>query len=162
MSESKNTNSASEEEGEGEQVSSENLIGLARETEELATKEKEYYSCILKRWQPIAAGVAAVTLHNCYGTVLRHYLTGVSTLTVNTIQVLQTAGKLENVLVQMVVEDSVDCEDGGKGIVREMEPYEVDTVILNLMKSWIEERLKKGRECLEKAKETEVCNQLNN
>ncbi|XXG79423.1 hypothetical protein AAC387_Pa09g0495 [Persea americana] len=158
MSESKNTNSASEEEGEGEQVSSENLIGLARETEELATKEKEYYSCILKRWQPIAAGVAAVTLHNCYGTVLRHYLTGVSTLTVNTIQVLQTAGKLENVLVQMVVEDSVDCEDGGKGIVREMEPYEVDTVILNLMKSWIEERLKKGRECLEKAKETETWN----
>ncbi|XXG89834.1 hypothetical protein AAC387_Pa12g1742 [Persea americana] len=43
-----------------------------------------------------------------------------------------------------VVEDSVDCENGGKGIVREMEPYEVDTVILNLMKLWIEERLKKG------------------
>ncbi|XXG89835.1 hypothetical protein AAC387_Pa12g1743 [Persea americana] len=81
-----NTKSASEAaEEEGEQVSSENLIGLARETEELATKEKEYYSCILKRWQPIAAGVAAVTLHNCYGAVLRQYLTGVSTLTVNTI-----------------------------------------------------------------------------
>lgn len=56
----------------------------------------------------------------------------------------------------MVVEENVDCKDGGKGIVREMEPYEVDTVILNLMKSWIEERMKKGRECLEKAKETEV------
>lgn len=148
---------AAEEEEGGEQDSSENLIQLARETEGLATREKEHYSFVLKRWQPIAAGVGAVTLHNCYGTVLRQYLAGVSTLTANAIQVLQNAGKLENVLVQMVVEDSVECEDGGKGLVREMEPYEVDTVILNLMKAWIEERLKKARECLEKAKETEVC-----
>lgn len=142
---------------EGEEDSSEALIQLARATEDLGTREKEYYSCVLKRWHPIAAGVAAVTLHNCYGAVLKQYLNRVSTLTVEAFQVLQAAGKLEKVLVQLVVEDSVDCEDGGKTIVREMVPYEVDTVIFELMKLWIEERRKEGSERLEKAKNTEVC-----
>lgn len=104
--------------------------------------------------------MAAVTLHNCYGAVLKQYLGGVSTLTSETVGVLQRAGKLEKMLVQMVVEDSVDCDDGGKSIVREMVPYEVDYVILNLLKKWIDERLTKGQECLNRAKETEVSTSL--
>ncbi|XP_043705668.1 protein unc-13 homolog [Telopea speciosissima] len=137
---------------------SEALLQLAQETEDLAMKEKETFSPMLKRWHPIAAGVAAVSLHNCYGTVLKQYLSGVSMLTNDTILVLQRAGKLEKVLVQMVVEDSVDCEDGGKAIVREMHPYEVETIILSLLKTWIDERLRRGKECVRRAKETETWN----
>lgn len=136
---------------------SEVLIKLARETEELASKEKDIFTPVLKQWHPIAAGVSAVTLHTCYGTLLKQYLTGTSSLIMNeTILVLQRAGKLEKVLVQMVVEDSVESEDGGKAIVREMVPYEVDTIILKLLKQWIQERLKTGKEDLQRAKETEV------
>lgn len=132
------------------------LTNLARETEELAMKEKVVFSPVLKKWHPIAGGVAAVTLHACYGTLLKQYLAGASPLTNETISVLQRAGKLEKVLVQMVVEDSAECEDGGKAIVREMVPYEVDSIIFNLLKQWMQERLKKGKECLQRAKETEV------
>lgn len=84
------------------------------------------------------------------------YLTGRSTITKETVQVLQTAGKLEKVLVQMVAEDSDECEDGGKGLVREMVPYEVESIILRLLKQWIEEKLKIVQECFSRAKEAEV------
>ncbi|XP_043690683.1 protein unc-13 homolog isoform X2 [Telopea speciosissima] len=143
---------------EVEVEATEALLHLAQETEDLATKEKETFSPILKRWHPIAAGVAAVSLHNCYGTVLKQYLAGVSTLTNETILVLHRAGKLEKVLVQMVVEDSVDCEDGGKAVVREMLPYEVDSIISSLLKTWVNDKLKKGKESLGRAKETETWN----
>ena len=136
------------------------LIHLAKETEELALKEKLLFSPVLKKWHPIATGVAAVTLHACYGTLLKQYLVGVSSLSDETIAVLQRAGKLEKVLVQMVVEDSAECEDGGKAIVREMVPYEVDSIILNLLKQWTQEKLKKGKECLQRAKETEVSSSI--
>ncbi|PON94817.1 hypothetical protein TorRG33x02_093300 [Trema orientale] len=141
-----------------EEEASEALLQLAKDTEDLALKEREGFSPILKKWHTTAAAVAAVTLHNCYGAVLKQYLSGVSTLTNETVGVLQRAGKLEKMLVQMVVEDSVDCEDGGKSIVREMVPYEVDYVILNLLKKWIDERLSKGQEFLNRAKETETWN----
>ncbi|CAK7327299.1 unnamed protein product [Dovyalis caffra] len=137
---------------------SEALLQLAKEAEDLALRERESFSPILKKWHPIAASVAAVTLHQCYGAVLKQYLHGMSTLNNETVAVLQSAGKLEKVLVQMLVEDSVECEDGGKTIVREMVPYEVDSVILRLMKQWIEERLKRGRECLIRAKDSETWN----
>ncbi|KAM0985542.1 hypothetical protein ACFX13_013022 [Malus domestica] len=134
------------------------LFQLAQETEELALKERESFSPILKRWHTTAAGVAAVTLHNCYGAVLKQYLNGVSTLSGETVEILQRAGKLEKVLLQMVVEDSAECEDGGKAIIREMVPYEVDTIIMNLLKRWIHERLKRGKECVHCAKESETWN----
>lgn len=132
------------------------LIKLANETEELAAKEKEIFSRVLKKWHPIGAGVAAVTLHSCYGTLLKQYLTGTPSLTSETISILQRAGRLEKLLIQMVVEDSGECEDGGKAIVREMVPYEVDSILLRLMKQWIHERLKKGKELFQRSKDTEV------
>ena len=135
---------------------SEALLQLAKEAEDLALREREVFSPILKKWHSIAASIAAVTLHQCYGAVLKQYLAGVSTLNNETVSVLQSAGKLEKVLVQMLVEDSAECEDGGKTIVREMVPYEVDSVILRLMKKWIGERLKRGQECLNRAKDSEV------
>ncbi|KAL9390071.1 hypothetical protein Peur_018676 [Populus x canadensis] len=137
---------------------SEALLQLAKEAEDLALREREVFSPILKKWHSIAASIAAVTLHQCYGAVLKQYLAGVSTLNNETVSVLQSAGKLEKVLVQMLVEDSAECEDGGKTIVREMVPYEVDSVILRLMKKWIGERLKRGQECLNRAKDSETWN----
>ena len=132
------------------------MLQLVQETEDLAMKERESYSPILRKWHPTAAAVAALMLHNCYGHVLRQSLGEVNSLTSETVEVLHRAGKLEKVLVQMVVEDSVDCEDGGKTVVREMVPYEVDSIVLNLLKKWIEESLNKGKECIQKAKESEV------
>ncbi|XP_031396396.1 protein unc-13 homolog isoform X2 [Punica granatum] len=140
------------------QEASEALLKLAEETEALALNEKEHFSPILKKWHSIASGVAAVTLHSCYGAVLKHYLNCASQLSNETVEVLHRSGKLENVLVQMVVEDSGECEDGGKTMVRQMVPYEVDSIILGLVKQWIDERLQKGQHCLEKAKDTETWN----
>lgn len=132
------------------------LLQLAKETEDLALRERESFSPILKRWHPTSAGVAAVTLHQCYGAVLKQYLAGTTTLSGEIVGVLQRAAKLEKVLVQMVVEDSVDCEDGGKGIVREMIPYEVDSIILQLLRHWIDQRVQRGKDCYHRAKESEV------
>ncbi|KAF6134108.1 hypothetical protein GIB67_013505 [Kingdonia uniflora] len=73
---------------EEDEEANEGLLRLAKEIEELATKEKENFSPIINRWHLIAAGVAAMTLHNCYGTVLKEYLTGVSTLSNEVIGVL--------------------------------------------------------------------------
>ncbi|PIA36250.1 hypothetical protein AQUCO_03400274v1 [Aquilegia coerulea] len=141
-----------------EQEATEALLQLAKETEEIAKEEKENFSPILKRWHPIAAGVAAMTLHDCYGVVLKQYLAGVSTLTNEAIKVLQRAGKLEKDLLQMVIEDSVDCDDGGKAIIREMVPYDVESIILSLIKTWVDEKLKRLRDCLNRAKDTETWN----
>ncbi|KAJ6903693.1 hypothetical protein NC651_021007 [Populus alba x Populus x berolinensis] len=137
---------------------SEALLQLAKEVEDLALRERESFSPILKKWNPIVASVAAVTLHQCYGAVLKQYIAGISTLNNETVAVLQSAGKLEKFLVQMLVEDSADCEDGGKTIVREMIPYEVDSVILKLMKQWFVERFDRGKDCLIRAKDSETWN----
>lgn len=132
------------------------ILKFAKKTEVLAEKEKELFSPILKRWHPVATGVAVVTLHQCYGALLKQHLSGTRMLNSEIVGVLQGASKLEKILVQMVVEDSVECEDGGKGIIREMSPYEVDSIILKLLRQWIDERLKIGKDLLSRAKETEV------
>ncbi|KAK9219294.1 hypothetical protein WN943_007936 [Citrus x changshan-huyou] len=132
------------------------LLQLAKEAEDLALRERERFSPVLKRWHSIAAGVATVTFHQCYGAVLKQYLSETGTLKNDTVDVLQRAGKLEKVLVQMVVEDSAGCDDGGKGIVREMIPYEVDSIILRQLRLWIQERINKGKECYLRAKESEL------
>ncbi|KAL5711960.1 hypothetical protein ACHQM5_014181 [Ranunculus cassubicifolius] len=143
---------------EGEQEATEALLQLAKETEEIAIEEKENFSPILKRWHPIAVGVAAMTLHDCYGVMLKQYLGGVTTLTNEAIRVLQRAGKLEKDLIQMVVEDSVECEEGGKAIIREMVPYDVESIILSLIKTWIDDRLNRLKKCFHRVKETETWN----
>ncbi|CAL0321156.1 unnamed protein product [Lupinus luteus] len=68
------------------------------------------------------------------------------------------AAKLEKVIVQIVVEDSTECDDGGKTVVREMVPFDIDSVILSLLGKWIDESLHKGKECVKRAKETETWN----
>jgi len=132
------------------------MLYLAQETEDLAAKERQNYSPILKKWNAIAAAVAALTLNNCYGHVLKKYLSEIKSITVQLIIVLQKAKRLEDILVQMVVEESADCDDGGKTVVRQMVPFDVDSTVLNLMRKWIDNSLQKGNDCLQRAKETEV------
>lgn len=135
---------------------SEVLLQLAQETEDLVMKERHHFSPILKKWHSTAGAVAAVMLHTCYGQVLRQYKGEVTSLTNESVQVLQRAGRLEKIIVQIVVEDSNECEDGGKTVVREMVPFDVDSVILSLLGKFIDDSLYKGNECVQRAKETEV------
>ncbi|XP_073134703.1 protein unc-13 homolog isoform X2 [Henckelia pumila] len=91
MLEYQNINGKNNETREANEV----LMHLTRETEELAVKEKDIFTSVLKKWNQHAAGVAAVTLHSCYGTLLKRYLTGTSSFTNEAVLVLQRAGKLE-------------------------------------------------------------------
>lgn len=134
----------------------ETLVRLAKTTEELAFKEKGSFTVVLKKWHPVSAGVAAVTLHSCYGALLKHFLTCNTDITNEMLTVLQRADKLEKVLVNMVVEDSVECEDGGKTVVREMVPYDVDAIIYKFMRQSITGKLKRIKELVQRTKDTEV------
>ncbi|KHN32837.1 hypothetical protein glysoja_024196 [Glycine soja] len=156
MMEAANAKSA---ESETKKEIGEVMLQLAQETEYLALKERQNYSPILKKWNTIAGAVAALTLNNCYGHLLKQYLSEMTTsITVEVVLVLQRAKILEDVLVQMVVEDSADCEDGGKTVVREMVPFEVESTIMIRIRKWIDESLHKGKECLQRAKESEAWN----
>ncbi|KAJ4784392.1 Gls protein (DUF810) [Rhynchospora pubera] len=131
------------------------LTQLAKDTEQLAVFEKETYSPLLRRYHPAPHAIAVITLHSCFGVVLKQYLAKVTSLTNELVRVLHSAGRMEKMLIQMVVEDSSETEDGGKAIVKEMVPYDVESIVVGLLKTWIEERLRIGRECLTRAKETE-------
>ncbi|KAJ8768622.1 hypothetical protein K2173_023526 [Erythroxylum novogranatense] len=131
---------------------------LAESASELAFNEKAIFSPILKKWHPHAAGVAVATLHSCYGNELKQFISAITELTPAAIQVLTAADKLEKDLVQIAVEDSVDSEDGGKSIIREMPPYEAKVLIGNLMKSWIKSRVDRLKEWAERNLLQEVWN----
>ncbi|KAL2342558.1 hypothetical protein Fmac_003843 [Flemingia macrophylla] len=134
------------------------LSVLARDISELAFNEKAIFSPILKRWHPLSAGVAAATLHVCYGHELKQSVKSVTELTPDAVAMLMAADKLEKDLVQIAVEDSVDSEDGGKSIIREMCPYEAEAVIINLVRSWIKTRVDRLEECVDRNLQEEVWN----
>ncbi|CAI9782543.1 unnamed protein product [Fraxinus pennsylvanica] len=129
---------------------------LAQNIGELAFNEKEIYSPVLKRWHPLATGVAVVTLHTCYGNELKQFVRGINELTPEAIQVLLSAEKLEKDLVEMAVADSVDSEDGGKAIIQEMIPYDTEAVIANLVKSWIHTRVDRLKQWVDRTLQQEV------
>uniref|UniRef100_A0A5B7ADV5 MHD1 domain-containing protein n=1 Tax=Davidia involucrata TaxID=16924 RepID=A0A5B7ADV5_DAVIN len=131
---------------------------LAQDINELASNEKEIYSPILKRWHPLSAGVAVATLHACYGNELKQFVSGISELTPNAVQVLLAADKLEKDLVQIAVEDSVDSDDGGKAIIQEMTPYEADAIISSLVKLWTRTRVDRFKEWVDRNLQQEVWN----
>ncbi|KAI9119090.1 hypothetical protein K1719_009765 [Acacia pycnantha] len=135
-----------------------NLSVLAQDITELAFNEKAIYSPVLKSWHHLAAGVAVATLHACYGKELKQYVKGITELTPDAIEVLMAADKLEKNLVQIAVEDSVDSEDGGKSIVREMPPYEAEAVIAKLVKSWAKVRVDRLEEWVNRNLQQEVWN----
>lgn len=133
------------------------LSMLAQNVSDLAFNEKEIYSAVLKRWHPLATGVAVATLHACYGSELKKFVSGISELTPDAVQVLIAADKLEKDLVQMAVVDAVESEDGGKSLMTEMTPYEAEAVITNLVKSWIRTRVDRLKEWVTRNLQQEVC-----
>ncbi|KAJ8531365.1 hypothetical protein K7X08_026799 [Anisodus acutangulus] len=134
------------------------LAILAKDVGELASKEKEIFSPILKRWHPFAAGVAVATLHICYGNELKQFVSSIMELTPDAVQVLRAADKLEKDLVQIAVEDSVDSDDGGKAIIREMPPFEAEGAIANMVKDWIKTRIDRLKEWVDRNLQQEVWN----
>jgi len=138
------------------------LAILAKDIGELAIQEKRMFSPILKRWHPFAAGVAVATLHVCYGNEIKQFIAGISELTPDAVQILRAADKLEKDLVQIAVEDSVDSDDGGKAIIREMPPFEAETVIANLVKDWIKARIDRLKEWVDRNLQQEVSNYIRN
>ncbi|KAI4316105.1 hypothetical protein L6164_024118 [Bauhinia variegata] len=132
------------------------LAILAKDVGNLAVNEKQVFSPILKRWHPLAAGVAVATLHACYGNELKQFISSITELTPDAVQVLRAADKLEKDLVQIAVEDSVDSDDGGKAIIREMPPYEAEAAIANLVKIWIKTRLDRVKEWVDRNLQQEV------
>ncbi|GFS41247.1 elongation factor Ts [Actinidia rufa] len=131
---------------------------LAQDITELAFNEKEIYSPILKRWHPLAAGASVATLHTCYGNELKQFVSGIDELSPDAVLVLLAADKLEKVLVQIAVEDSVESEDGGKAIIQEMTPFEAEAVIAELVKAWIRTRVDRFREWVDRNLQQEVWN----
>lgn len=132
------------------------LAILAKDVGELAIKEKDTFSSILKKWHPFAAGVAVATLHACYGNELKQFISGITELTPDAVQILRAADKLEKDLVQIAVEDSVDSDDGGKAIIREMPPYEAEGAIANLVKVWLKTRIDRLKEWVDRNLQQEV------
>ncbi|XP_019438423.1 PREDICTED: uncharacterized protein LOC109344218 [Lupinus angustifolius] len=132
------------------------LAIFAKDVGSLAVNEKQVFSPILKRWHPLAAGLAMATLHVCFGNELKQFISGITELTPDAVQVLRAADQLEKDLVQIAVEDSVDSDDGGKAIIREMPPYEAEAVIANLVKIWIETRLDRLKECIDRHLQQEL------
>ncbi|GJN30241.1 hypothetical protein PR202_gb18531 [Eleusine coracana subsp. coracana] len=131
------------------------LARLAKDTEQLALSERDSFSPVLRRWHPFPAAAAAATLHGCFGVVLKQYLAKATCLTNELVHVLHAASRLEKSLLQMVVDDVADADDGGEAVVREVVPYDVETVVARFLKTWIEERLRAAKECLMRAKDTE-------
>ncbi|XP_059459874.1 protein unc-13 homolog [Corylus avellana] len=138
------------------------LAILAKDVGDLAINEKEVFSPILKRWHPFAAGVAVATLHACYGNELKQFISGIMELTPDAVQVLRAADKLEKDLVQIAVEDSVDSDDGGKAIIREMPPYEAEATVANLVKVWIKKSVDRLKEWVDRNLQQEVWNPQGN
>lgn len=135
---------------------SEVMLQLVQETEALMLKERHHFSPILKKWHPTAGAVAAMVLHSCFGKMLKQYVSEVNSLTTESVQVLKKSGKLEKGIVQMMVEEASECDDGGKTVIREMAPYDVDSIILSLLGKWIDNSLLQGKLYLQAAKDTEV------
>jgi len=132
------------------------LSFLAKKTRDLAIKEKNVYTPILKKWHPLAAGVAVATLHACFENELKQFTAGLTELTPDTVQVLKAADKLEKDLIHIAIEDSMDIADGGKSLVKQMPPYEAGTVMANLVKAWVKEQIDKFKGCADQKLEQEV------
>ncbi|KAF5202116.1 unc-13-like protein [Thalictrum thalictroides] len=131
---------------------------LAKDIGELAVQERDLFSPVLKRWHPLAAGVAVATLHTCYGNELKQFILGITELTPDAVKVLRAAHKLEQDLVQIAVEDAVDSDDGGKAVIREMPPFEAEAAIANMVKVWIKTRVDRTKEWVDNNLQQEVWN----
>ncbi|KAJ9551119.1 hypothetical protein OSB04_015164 [Centaurea solstitialis] len=132
------------------------LCVIAQEITDIAFTEKEIYCPVVEKWHPLPVGVAVATLHSCFRQEVKAFISGINDLTPDVIQVLIMADKLEKCLVEMAVEDSFNSEDGGKSIIQEMDPYEAEAVIADLVKSWIQTRVDRLTEWVDRNLQKEV------
>ncbi|CAM8960458.1 unnamed protein product [Rhodiola kirilowii] len=132
------------------------LTMLAQELSKLAFSEREIFSPVLSRWNQHAAGLAVATLHACYGDEFKKYVFDISELAPDSVNVLISADKLEKDLVQIAVEESIESEDGGKSIIRDMLPFEAEDLLASLVKSWIQNRVDSSKEWVARNFEQEV------
>ncbi|KAI5444970.1 hypothetical protein KIW84_013307 [Lathyrus oleraceus] len=102
------------------------------------------------------AGLAVATLHACYGNEMKKFIVGITELTPDAVQVLRAANQLEKDLMQIAVEDSVDSDDGGKAVIREMPPYEAEGAIANLVKIWIKTRIDRLKDWVDRNLQQEL------
>ncbi|CAK8541626.1 unnamed protein product [Lathyrus sativus] len=108
------------------------LAILAKDVGSLAMNEKLVFIPILKRWHPLAAGLAVATLHACYGNEMKQFIAGITELTPDDVQVLRAADQLEKDLVQIAVEDSVDSDDGNleaRSSFKRVREHDIETYI---------------------------------
>lgn len=133
------------------------LVSLAVDAGELAEDSVSLYSPCFSEWYPSAAGLAAAQVHGCYRRELKVFLGETTVLTQEAAQVLLAADKLEKQLVQMAVEDSTECEDGGAAAIQEMasSPFETEKTMQSLLQKWVEDRLAKFGEWVDRMVELE-------
>jgi hypothetical protein len=132
------------------------LAILAQDTMSLVSEEVENFSPALKQWHPFAGGVAAATLHGCYRREYKQYLSGITSMTLDTVAILKAAEDLEKQLVQIAVEEGAECEDGGKGLIREMPLFEADQAMSDLTKKWVYDNLERMTEYVNRSIKQEV------
>ncbi|KAL6844279.1 hypothetical protein ACP4OV_025952 [Aristida adscensionis] len=134
----------------------ETLAYVAAESKEMARVEKEVYCRVLRQWHPCPAAVAAAALHGCFGALLKRYVSRMATgsLSGDSVRVLHAAAKLDKSLLQMAADD--DPPIGG--VRQQMTPYDVDSIVLGLVKGWMDERLTMGAECVRRARDSESWN----
>eukprot|EP00850_Spirogloea_muscicola_P002022 SM000007S20982 [mRNA] locus=s7:1389264:1394487:+ [translate_table: standard] len=142
----------------GDGVPSPTLAITAQDTADLAQKQASNFTPILKQWHANAGGVAAATLHACYRRELKQFLEGLSVLTPEASMVLAAADFLEKELVQIAVEDAMGSDDGGKAVIREMPPFEADTVTNTLMQKWVDHRIVQLSEWIDRSVYQETWN----
>ncbi|KAM0945744.1 putative protein unc-13, mammalian uncoordinated 13, domain 2 [Dioscorea sansibarensis] len=133
------------------------LLILAADVGDLARKENEMFSPILRKWHPLAAGVAAATLHTCYGNELKQFISSVMELTPELVRVLKAAEKLEEELMLMAVKDSADHDDGVRKLIHEMRHYDTETALANIVRSWIKRRVDQLKEWIDGNLQEEIC-----
>ncbi|KAI4303966.1 hypothetical protein MLD38_039542 [Melastoma candidum] len=132
------------------------LITMAGKVESLAKKEVDIFSPVLGKWHQAAAGFALVTLHNCYGVLLKQYLCNATTLSEEVARVLKRAQILEKNLIKVIIENT--AEGGETTVVNEMVPYDTEACIVRLVNDWIDKKVEEIKSVLVKAKETETWN----
>uniref|UniRef100_A0ACD5YLK9 Uncharacterized protein n=1 Tax=Avena sativa TaxID=4498 RepID=A0ACD5YLK9_AVESA len=132
----------------------ETLMYVAAQTKEMARVEKEVYAPILRQWHPCPAAIAAVTLHACFGTYFKWFVSKMDgCLSSESMRALQTASDLDKYLVQMAHDD-----DGAGHGSKKMIPYDVDSIVVSLVTEWMDDRLQIGAECVRRARDSETWN----
>jgi len=132
----------------------ETLMYVAAQTKEMARVEKEVYAPILRQWHPCPAAIAAVTLHACFGTYFKWFVSKMDgCLSSESMRALQTASDLDKYLVQMAHDD-----DGAGHGSKKMIPYDVDSIVVSLVTEWMDDRLRIGAECVRRARDSETWN----